>query len=477
MTKTRIIATIGPVSNSADILIKMNLAGMTVARLNGSHNTLQWHAETIALIRKTIPNTPILLDIPGRKIRTLLLKHEPKFSKGDIIILTTDTTHNGEKKVPVGYSKLHERLNPGDKIFADDGTLSFNVEKIDGKDIHIRADMGGTLKSRKGINVPGIDLGQSLVTDKDKQMITFAKENNVDYIGISFVESAQHIEAIRTLIGGDFPKIVAKVENSGGIANLGEVIDAADVIMIDRGDLAVETSIDNVALYQKKILQVACQVGKPTIVATELLHSMIENPLPTKAEVSDITNAVLDGAAAVMLSGETAVGRYPVESVTRITSIARLAENHHQSGNVLALHDEQNDIRKAINALTEALPITRIIVFSRTGYSVRIAAMANTGLPIVAVGSDTDIVRSWNLLPGVNSLALEHVDLSSVRTEHFVLKALLDAKLIEQADFVLLVSAQNDNQHISGNILRTVSIKTYFSNFFAQDNRIAEKVA
>lgn len=228
----------------------------------------------------------------------------------------------------MGYGRLHERLTVGDKVFADDGTLSFQVVNIVDRDIYLQADMDGQLKSRKGINVPGIDLGQALITEKDRDMIAFAKAHQVDYIGISFVESAAHINAIRTLIGGDTPRIVAKVENSGGIEHLEEVIAAADVIMIDRGDLAVETSIDRVSLYQKQILRAASHAGKPTIVATELLHSMIENPLPTKAEVSDITNAVLDGAAAVMLSGETAVGRYPLEAVARIASVAHQAEQH-----------------------------------------------------------------------------------------------------------------------------------------------------
>ncbi|MEH3437400.1 pyruvate kinase [Enterobacter roggenkampii] len=325
MTGSRVIATIGPASDNTDTLLKLRKAGMSVARLNGSHNTPEWHAETVKLLRNTVPDVPVLLDIPGRKIRTLQLAHEPSFKSGDTIILTTDTRHDGTEKVPVGFDRLHEKLSVGDGVFADDGTLSFVVDNIQGRDIYLRANMDGKLRSRKGINVPGIDLGQSLVTDKDRAMIEFAKSIGVDYIGISFVESREHIEAIRDLIAAPVPRIVAKVENRGGITHLAEIVDSADVIMIDRGDLAVETSIDHVALYQKKILREAARAGKPTIVATEMLHSMIENPLPTKAEVSDITNAILDGASAVMLSGETAVGRYPVEAVDRISRIATLA--------------------------------------------------------------------------------------------------------------------------------------------------------
>jgi pyruvate kinase len=477
MAKTRIIATIGPASRQANTLKALKKAGMSVARLNGSHSTLDWHAQTIALLRETLPDTPVLLDIPGRKIRTLQLKHEPSFDKGQIIILTTDTSHNGEEKIPVGYDKLHERLTAGDNIFADDGTLSFQVVKIEGRDIHLRADMDGQLKSRKGINVPGIDLGQALITDKDRSMIAFAKENNVDYIGISFVESARHVDAIRALIGADTPRIVAKVENSGGIEHLEEVIAAADVIMIDRGDLAVETSIDRVSLYQKHILRAASLAGKPTIVATELLHSMIENPLPTKAEVSDITNAVLDGAAAVMLSGETAVGRYPLEAVARIAGVARLAEEYLAQGAAQSPLTEVNDIRQAISALTRSLPVTRVIVFSRTGYSVRIAAMADIGVPIVALGNDAAAVRSWNMLPGVSSLQLTQIDLTQPETERQALQALAKSGLIDAHDFLLLVSAQQDNQHISGNILRTLSAEAFLKHHATPEQNLSAKVA
>jgi len=461
MSGSRVIATIGPVSKNPDILRQLRAAGMSVARLNGSHSTQEWHAETVKLLRETVPEVPILLDIPGRKIRTLQLEHEPSFLRDETIILTTDTSHNGKFKVPVGYDKLHEKISAGVRLFADDGTLSFVVEKIEGRDIYIRADMDGTLKSRKGINVPGINLGQSLVTDKDRSMIAFAKSIGVDYIGISFVESRQHIEAIRELIDAPTPKIVAKVENDGGIKNLLEIVDACDVIMIDRGDLAVETSINHVALYQKQILNVARRAGKPTIVATEMLHSMIENPLPTKAEVSDITNAVLDGASAVMLSGETAVGRYPVEAVSRISEIASLAGTQLLSTDVVQFEAPQSDIRLAIGSLVEALPISKLVVFSQSGYSVRIAAMSGTGLPVIAIGSDPLLTRSWNLLPGVNSITSKSFSISSLSDENRIIQMLIENNLLTEKDYVVLINAQQDNDILSGNSLRTLNIKSW----------------
>lgn len=477
MKRTRVIATVGPASRSPEILRSLSQAGMSVARLNGSHSNLAWHQETIALIRETLPDTPILLDVPGRKIRTLQLEHEPEFLAGETIILTTDVSHTGKDKVPVGYDKLHERLNVGDQLFADDGTLSFEVVSIDGRDIQVRAHMDGQLKSRKGINVPGIDLGQSLVTPKDRDMIAFAKAQGVDYIGISFVESKAHIEAIRALIDGPTPKIVAKVENAGGIEHLDEVVSAADVIMIDRGDLAVETSINRVALYQKTILKAATSAGKPTIVATEMLHSMIDNPLPTKAEVSDITNAVVDGAAAVMLSGETAVGRYPVEAVSRISGISQLAEGYLSHARGHAFSERRNDIRSAIQALSQALPLTKIIVLSNSGYGVRIASMAGSGIPVIAVGPQASVTRSWNLFPGVTGIALALDGLASHEQDVRLISTLLERELLDEDDYALILSTQADYTHLSGNWLRTLSIRAWLNEASEPARATAAEVA
>src|SRR3954464_16058573 len=202
MSSIGIIATIGPVSANAVTLERLSRAGMTVARLNGSHSNLEWHRGIIALIRATLPDLPILLDIPGRKIRTIQLAYEPSFEAGDSLVLTTDLSHDGSIKVPVNFDGLHQQLFAGINLFADDGTLSFTVERIEGRDIHVRANGGGTLKSRKGINVPEVSLGRDLVTDHDRTMIAFAKDNGVDYVGISFVESAAHIDGIREIIGG-----------------------------------------------------------------------------------------------------------------------------------------------------------------------------------------------------------------------------------------------------------------------------------
>ncbi|MFM0030752.1 pyruvate kinase [Paraburkholderia madseniana] len=460
MAKTTIVATIGPASDNPSTLLALHRAGMTVARLNGSHSSLDWHKATIALIRETLPELPILLDIPGRKIRTIQLRVEPSFNVGDRVILTTDLSHDGSEKVPVNYAEFHSKLQVGVRIYADDGTLSFLVEKVSGRDVQVVAETAGTLKSRKGINVPEIDLGQELVTQRDREMITFAKRTGVDFVGISFVESSRHVEAIRSLIDAATPQIVAKVENQGGLDHLDEIAQATDIIMIDRGDLSVETSIDHVSIYQKKIISAAQQYGKPVIVATELLHSMIESPLPTKAEISDVTNSVIDGASAVMLSGETAVGKFPVEAVARLRSIVTLAEAHrHASAPALAnTAASHNDLRAATQALARTLPISKIVVLSRTGYAARLVSMAQIQQPIIAVGNDTALVRAWNLLPGTVGVHLPNVNIAADSAGTITLEALWSSGHITQSDVVLVVLATTNDADASLSFLQTVRV-------------------
>lgn len=470
MTRTKIVATIGPASATAEMLRALSQAGMSVARLNGSHADLEWHAATIALIRDTLPGTPILLDIPGRKIRTVKLAVEPSFSKGDIIVLTTDVSHDGHHKVPVNYPRLHEDLTAGAVILADDGTLRFTVSKVVGKDIHCVAETPGTLRSRKGINVPYVKLRTELVTDRDRQMMTFAREHGVDFVGVSFVESAEHVEAIRALAGGDWPRIVSKIENQGGMDNMHAVIEATDAIMIDRGDLSVETELETLAMAQKLILKVAAQAGKPVIVATEMLHTMIVNSFPTKAEVSDITNAVLDGCAATMLSGETAVGAYPVEAVSVMRRIAESVETHLQASLDItpALsggRDQQADsvpeaMAQAIALICRSLPITKIVALTRSGYAARTISALRPRQPIIAVSDDAMAARSFNLLGGTRGVYVAE-PFSKTTTDYLphCLKKLWRDGLLDDADLILVTAVTYPKSGNRMNLIETHRVR------------------
>jgi pyruvate kinase len=408
MAQTKIVVTIGPATCNRESLLALDEAGMSVARLNGSHADLRWHGAAIQLIRSLLPDLPILLDIPGRKIRTVLLAHEPNFAAGDRIVLTTDISFDGHTKVPVNYLSLHADVKPGDIIIADDGTLGFSVEAVEGSDIICRATRCGTLRSRKGINVPFVKLNTSLIGERDRQMVAFACELKVDFIGVSFVESAEHVRAIRELVGGKTPQILAKIENQGGMDHLDEVVDAADAIMIDRGDLSVETKLETLVIYQKRIIDVARSKGKPVIVATEMLNSMIENDFPTKAEVADITNAVLDGCSATMLSGETAIGRFPVCAVETMRRVADAAFAHlgkgsrsrESSGN----STPTQAIEDAIAMILRSVPVTKVVAITRGGYAARMLSARSVVQPIFAISDNAAMARSFNIYSGVEGI-------------------------------------------------------------------------
>ena len=461
MSRVRIVATIGPATNNADALRALAEAGMNVARLNGSHGDLDWHRATIALLRKTLPDVPILLDIPGRKIRTVGLKHEPSFAAGDTITLTTEPDHDGSKKVPVNYDRLHEDLKPGHTILADDGTLRFTVTGVRGRDILCRAETPGTLRSRKGINVPYVKLNTALVTERDHKMVGFARETGVDFIGISFVESAAHVEAIRELSGKNGPRIVSKVENQGGLDHMEEILAATDAAMIDRGDLSVETNLQSLTLFQKRIIDAARAAGKPVIVATEMLHTMIENDFPTKAEVSDITNAVLDGTAALMLSGETAVGKHPVSAVKLMRQVANEAERYLQGklDDAGAKRSVPRAMEDAIALICRTLPITKIVAVTRSGFAARSVAARQVRQPIIAVSNDAQAARSFNILPGVTG---EHVDIEFPRTstDHIVtcLETLWRRGRLSPEDLVLVTAVGYPKSGNRMNLIQTHAV-------------------
>lgn len=464
MKNTRIVATIGPATNNPDSLLALKNAGMNIARLNGSHNSLEWHAEVIRLIHEVLPETPILLDIPGRKIRTTQLTTEPVFQAGDTIILTTDTSHDGSVKVPVNYSDLHSDLQAGQTVLADDGTLRFTILKIEDRDIYLRAETPGCLKSKKGINVPFVKLNTKLVTDRDRTMIAFAQTNGVDFIGLSFVESKEHVEAIREIIQPlSFPRIISKIENQGGINNMSEVIEASDGIMIDRGDLSMETELDSIALKQKEIISCARRYAKPVIVATELLHSMIENNFPTKAEVCDISNAVLDGCAAVMLSGETAVGKNPIEAVSLMRRVVEKSEEYKRK-----IRDRNDSpvgsavpvaIGDAIEIICKESPITKIVAITRSGFAAKTLSIRNLMQPIIAVSDDSTAAKSFNFFPGVTGVFYpEKFPRDNLDHVIHILKQLWQQQHLSENDHILVTAVGYPNSGNRMNMIQTHSV-------------------
>lgn len=474
--KTRIIATIGPQNANAHAIQELLNAGMSIVRLNGSHNTLSWHEETIKQILKASSRIPILFDIPGRKIRTALTDNPLKFRRNEKIVLTTDVKRTAPNMIAVSFEKLHEFVNPGQVVLADDGTLKFEVENVSGSDITLRALMDGQLGSRKGINVPGVNLGPVLLTDRDKIMLDFATQNQVDFIGLSFVESAEHVNMIRDFLNSSqSPKIVSKIENQSGYLHMGEIIESSDAIMIDRGDLSVETDLETVALRQKEIIRTAQILSKPVIVATEMLNSMIVNSFPSKAEVSDVTNAVLDGCAATMLSGETAVGSFPIEAVATMRKIIEQAELFVRSGMIAGvkpanISHARDATAQAIALICESAEIDKIIAITRSGFAARTLSALAVDCPIVAVSDIDANSKSFNIYAGVSGVYFPgKFSTSDVSHVAAVLKYLWQQKIIADDEQILVTALAYPTSgkrmnlietHLVGDLARSLSWQT-----------------
>ena len=361
--KTKIVCTIGPASESPKIMEQMIRAGMNVARLNFSHGDFDGHRRVIenlrAAARATGQRVTIMADLPGPKIRIGRLVKEPiKLRPGDTFTLTTEEITGDEKGASVTFPRLPEVVKPKDTLFLNDGLIQLEVVTRGISSITCRVLVGGELRSRNGLNMPGIDLGISAFTERDHACLTFAMEQGVDAVSQSFVESGEDIAAVRTAANnlGHNPFIIAKIERSGALDHMEAILDAADGIMIARGDLGVEIPIEQIALVQKRLMYQANLLGKPVITATQMLESMTNNRRPSRAEVTDVANAILDGTDCVMLSGESAMGKYPVEAATMLVRIAAATEPHRPGYYV----------REALKAIKESekVSLTDLIALS-----------------------------------------------------------------------------------------------------------------
>ena len=333
--KTRIVATIGPACDSQEMLERLIRAGLTIARLNFSHGDFTKHGEVIARIRAAARATgrrvAIMADLPGPKMRLGTIEPEPiQLRPGDRFTLTTEDIVGNMQRVPMSFERLPQVVKPGDRLFLNDGLVQLQVERVAGRDVHCTVAVGGELRSRKGLNLPGIDLGISAFTDHDRACLAFALQHGVDAVSQSFVETAADIDAVRaaSTAAGRPPFIIAKIERAGALQHFDEILKAADGIMVARGDLGVEVPIEEIALIQKELIAKANLAGKPVITATQMLESMVSSRLPTRAEATDVANAILDGTDCVMLSGESAMGKYPEEAVAMLAKIAATTESH-----------------------------------------------------------------------------------------------------------------------------------------------------
>ena len=382
---TNIIATIGPRTESKESISRLNELGINIFRLNLSHNNLEWHINTIKNIREITPTSSILLDIPGRKIRTTLNVSKEKFKKGQIIYLVSNNFNKESLEsrfiYEVNNNILFKMAKQGMEIYADDGRLSFLVKDVSDQCITLITKCDGLLKPCKGINIPESFFNEKNLTEKDKFFLDFCCENKVDFVGISFVDNADYLKKVQDYIGDRHPKAIAKIENASAIKNLTEILKISFAIMIDRGDLSVETSIKSIGIFQKNILFEANKFGVPVIVATEMLDSMQESINPTKAECNDITNSILDGASCLMLSGETAVGKNPYESVKTMRSIISFTVKYILENNKSHLGYYANDnlsqpdlMARSVSIIASSKISKGLICISKTGEGVKFLA-------------------------------------------------------------------------------------------------------
>jgi pyruvate kinase len=462
--KTKIVCTLGPITCSEEKIRQLLDAGMNVARLNGSHNTLDWHRDVIARVRKVSPLVPILFDIPGRKVRTGLLEKEIPLLKGRELVFSTDTIGPGSDKVPDTYAGLHTDLSAGNVILADDGTLQFKVTAIRGKDIHCLIETDGVLRSSKGLNVPYVQLKGPVVSPRDEKMLAFAVQESVDFVGISFVESAKHVEEIRKHLASSKVRIVSKIENKFGLNHLKEITLASDGLMIDRGDLGAETEIETLSVMQKTILREAQLHSKPVIVATEMLHTMIKNPQPTKAEVNDISNAVFDGASAIMLSGETAAGDFPLQAVQTMNRIASSAEDHLAQFGYLNTQSEKNSIPSAIARsiyeICQDMPVTKVVCLTASGFAAKMVSKYRLKQPVIAVTNSAVVARQVNLHWGVQP-ALVDVEFTPESSDHIIqsLEDLYRGGTLTMDDFIVVTAVKYPKQGLKMNTLEVYEVR------------------
>lgn len=471
--RTKVVATIGPASNSAEVIRRMVQAGMTVARLNFSHGSYDDHAKMIALLRQVSDELerPITLlqDLQGPKVRVGQLPDGSiTLSEGDTLELVPMDQFTGQPAtVPIDYPYLAEEAEAGAQVLLDDGLLELKISAIANPAVQCEVIRGGLLKNRKGVNVPSLSLRLPSLTDKDRQDLEFGIQHGVDWIALSFVRRPDDIQALRQLLtehGADDMPVLAKIEKPQAIAHIDAILDECDGVMVARGDLGVEMSPEKVPILQKQVIRACNQRGIPVITATQMLESMIGNPRPTRAEASDVANAILDGTDAVMLSGESAVGKYPVQAVEMLARIATEVEQTLEFANLPpAQTDITHAISEAITTIDKILDLQCIAAFTTTGYTAGLVAAERPHAPIIAFTPDVKVYFRLNLMWGVTPLLIERPVSSVDDLAIWIEKDLRQNNLAGIGDIILVLGGSPVQRTRGTNFLKihTISEDSY----------------
>ena len=417
---TKIVCTIGPASGDKDTLLKLFEAGMSVARLNFSHGTKEQHLEFIKNIREVEKTTAgfigILGDLQGPKIRIGELKEkEYQLKAGDTLKITTKPIIGDGKTVSTTYRHLVKDVSEGDLILIDDGNLRLKVIEKDNDTITCKVLNSAVLKPHKGINIPGVELSTPSITEKDIEFIEFAKENNLDFLAVSFVRKPEDILIVKQHLKGAPIKVIAKIERPEALECIEEIIDVADGVMVARGDLGIEIPLERVPFEQKRIISIANRKNKYVITATQMLESMIEHPTPTRAEVTDIANAILDGTDAIMLSGETSTGKYPVLAVETMQRIAKAAEKHLKPLDLTDIMQERlkekSDFAISFSAaaISHLLDVKYIVAFTKSGHTSLLISKQKPATRIITFTTDNHVARQCMAYRGVIPVLCEEI--------------------------------------------------------------------
>lgn len=418
--RTKIVATLGPASSSPEMIRALIENGMDVARLNFSHGKYEDHAGVIRTLRQISSElskpVTILQDLQGPKIRVCKLPEgKIELVAGNTVVLIPESEYNGQPgTIPIDYPYVAEEARPGMQILLADGLFELTVSEVEGKDVRCRVVEGGTLTDRKGVNFPNLNLRLPSLTEKDIRDLEFGLEQDVDWISLSFVRCAADVEELRSLITnrGHIKPIIAKIEKPQAIENLEEIVAAVNGVMVARGDLGVEMSPEKVPMLQKRIIELCNRTGKTVITATQMLESMIHDPRPTRAEASDVANAIIDGTDAVMLSGETAMGNFPVKAVEMMARIAEEVEARIEfkiyppSG-----HSDIAALSRATNQIARVIEPSCIVVLTASGRSAQAVAAERPNVPVYALTSHSQVFHALNLLWGITPILIhEHPD-------------------------------------------------------------------
>ncbi|MCJ7620130.1 MAG: pyruvate kinase [Anaerolineae bacterium] len=429
--KTKVVCTIGPASMTQDNIRRMHAAGMDVVRINTAHGDFEQYDGIIEMTR-SVGEIPIMIDLKGPEVR-VRTKAPREVETGDVVVAGFD-----DEEFTFSYD-FYDEVDVGDKITIDDGTIGAIVERKHEGKLHLRILDQGVIQLNKGVNIPGKRLSVPRLSEKDLEAIEYAKDKNVEFLALSFARDASDVANLRRRMGSGLQAIIAKIENQEGVWNASDILEEADALMIARGDLGVEIEYQKVPLIQKDLIKRCNQRGKVVIIATQMLESMVDKPNPTRAETSDVANAILDGSDAVMLSEETAVGKYPVRAVEMMTKIAVEAERM-LTGHITVngFYNISETVSRSIDVLSRSMPLDKIVTLTRSGYTARMIARFRPTQPIIAVASDEMVKRQLELVFGVTPVYAPYHEADDIILN--ACRVLVEKGLLEDDDFVLFTA-------------------------------------